>query len=125
MEGLESFLCGAAINQWQVTCYGLDPEDPDSFDDALDKWKKKKNLSYSAMKDQLDYLRNVRKPREFTPEELTTRLQHINLMIPEFIDATEANMLTNKEIKDIITKPCPEDGKPITLTVGRKSTKKP
>ena len=41
------------------------------------------------MKDQQDYWRNIRKPREFTPEELTTHLQHINLMIPEFIDETK------------------------------------
>jgi len=98
MESLESLLTGAAVNQWQVACYELDPDNPDSFKDALDKWKKKKNLNYSAMKDQLNYLRNVRKPREFTPEELITRSQYINLMIPEFIDATEADMLSDEEI---------------------------
>jgi len=102
MERLESLLTGTAVNQWQVACYGLDPDDPDPFEDALDRWKKKKNLNYSVMKDQLNYLRNICKPREFTPEELITRLQYINLMIPEFIDATEADMLSDEEIKDII-----------------------
>ena len=85
----------------------------------LIKGKKKRNLSYSAMKDQLDYLRNVRKPREFTPEELTTRLQHINLMIPEFIDATEANMLTDEEIKDIIYEAMPRGWKTNYINSGK------
>ena len=120
MEGLESLLYGAAINQWQVTCYGLDPEDPYSFDDALDKWKKKKNLNYSAMKDQLDYFGNVCKPREFTPEESTARLHHINLMIPEFIDATKANMLTDEAIKDIIYKAMPRGWKTNYINSGKK-----
>ena len=26
IESLESLLTGAAVNQWQVACYGLDPE---------------------------------------------------------------------------------------------------
>jgi len=107
IESLESLLTGAAVNQWLVACYGLDPDDPDSFEDALDKWKKKKNLNYTAMKDQLSYLRNVRKPREFTPEELTTRLQTIKRMIPEFIDATDADTLSDEEIKDIVYRAMP------------------
>jgi len=119
IESLESLLTGAAINQWQVACYRLDPDDPDSFEDALDKWKKKKNLNFTAMKDQLNYLRNVRKPREMTPEEMITRLQYMNLMIPEFIDATDADMLSDEEIKDIIYQAMPGGWKTNFINSGK------
>jgi hypothetical protein len=31
-ENIESLLLGAAINQWQVVSFGLDADDPDSFE---------------------------------------------------------------------------------------------
>mmetsp|Transcript_10792 Transcript_10792/g.15591 ORF Transcript_10792/g.15591 Transcript_10792/m.15591 type:complete len:95 (+) Transcript_10792:655-939(+) len=71
------------------------------------------------MKDQLNYLRNVRKPRDMTPEEMISRLQYINLMIPEFIDATDADMLSDEEIKDIIYRAMPASWKTNFVNSGK------
>jgi hypothetical protein len=41
-ENVESLLLGAAINQWQVASFVSDADDPDSFEHALDQWKKER-----------------------------------------------------------------------------------
>jgi len=119
-ENLEALLQGAALTQWQVASFGLDVNDPDSFEEALDNWKRRKNLNYDAMRDQLEYMRRARKPREYTPEEFIQRLQHINLMIPQFIDATEDNMLTDDEIKEIAYRGMPSEWRKNFANSGKK-----
>ena len=119
-ENLEALLQGAALTQWQVASFGLDVNEPDSFEEALDNRKGRKNLNYDAMRDQLDYMRRVRKPREYTPEEFIQRLQHVNLMIPQFIDATEDNMLTDNEIKEKVYRGMPSEWRKNFANSGKK-----
>eukprot|EP00590_Aulacoseira_subarctica_P007578 CAMPEP_0172416566 /NCGR_PEP_ID=MMETSP1064-20121228/3087_1 /TAXON_ID=202472 /ORGANISM="Aulacoseira subarctica , Strain CCAP 1002/5" /LENGTH=318 /DNA_ID=CAMNT_0013154355 /DNA_START=79 /DNA_END=1030 /DNA_ORIENTATION=- len=119
-ENLEALLQGAALTQWQVASFGLDVNEPDSFEEALDNWKRRKNLNYDAMRDQLEYMRRARKPREYTPEEFIQRLQHVNLMIPQFIDATQDNMLTDDEIKEIAYRGMPSEWRKNFANSGKK-----
>jgi hypothetical protein len=39
-KNIELLQLGAAINQWHVASFGLDADDPDSFEDALHRRKK-------------------------------------------------------------------------------------
>jgi len=119
-ENIEALLQGAALTQWQVASFGLDIHEPDSFEEALDNWKRRKNLNYDAMRDQLEYMRRARKPREYTPEEFIQRLQHVNLMIPQFIDATDDNMLSDEEIKEIAFRGMPSEWRKNFANSGKK-----
>ena len=115
----ESLLQGIATSVWKVLIQDLDRNTEDGWDEAIDRFKKKKNLGGIALRNQRSYLRNLRKPRDMTVEDFSNRIQYINLLLAEFPDATEDDKLSEGEIKEILFKAMPESWRDAFIDSGR------